>query len=347
MTNSINEPFRIPTALRRVPQDRLARLLPNQKTPTVGDVALARVEKIGKNTRLELADGRACTLHEGDRIAVVFGNRYASSQFEGYVRTNGDLCDLLSMGGVCGIVETKHEKVLEPSRLRLLGAIGDADGRVIQLREHGLLPIAMKKRPRTVVVVGSSMDAGKTYTVMSTIIGLKKSGARVGAAKLTGTASGRDSWSMVDAGAHSVLDFVDGGWPSTYLCSTDELVSLYTSLVSHSAAREVDWIVIEVADGILQRETSALLQDPRFTETVDAWLFAAGDPLAAYGGLEILRGWGIEPIAVSGVLAMSPLGMREATARTGVNCFTARQLQNGELNDALKIAVASRAALLR
>src|SRR5437868_3400675 len=91
--------MRISYALRRVPETSFASLLPPPELPEPGDIALTRVEKIGKNTNLELASGRRCSMHEGDLIAVVFGNRYATRQFEGYARIDGDRCDLLSMGG--------------------------------------------------------------------------------------------------------------------------------------------------------------------------------------------------------------------------------------------------------
>src|SRR5262249_30415876 len=153
-------------ALRRLPGENFAELLPVPKAPRAGDIALAQLESIGKNTRLELANGRQCSLHQGDRLAVVFGHRYASMQFEGYARTNGEACDLLSMGGVCGLVASKHEKVLEPSRLRLLGAIGDADGRPLRLQDFALTPVPLRNRPKVLVVCGTDMDAGKTHTAM-------------------------------------------------------------------------------------------------------------------------------------------------------------------------------------
>src|SRR5882672_12353787 len=120
--------LRIPYAMRRVPRFKLSTVLSVPSQPQAGDIALARLEKIGKNTRLELAEGRAATLHEGDLLAVVFGNRYATEQFEGYAQCDGDACDLLSMGGVCGKVKSKHAAVSQPSKLRLLGAIGNEQG---------------------------------------------------------------------------------------------------------------------------------------------------------------------------------------------------------------------------
>src|SRR5213594_3490763 len=106
--------MRVPYALRRVPKSKFATLLSQPTHPQPGDIALARLEKIGKNTRLELAEGRAATLHEDDLLAVVFGNRYATEQFEGYAQADGDACDLLSMGG-CAALSRVSTRV-SPSR---------------------------------------------------------------------------------------------------------------------------------------------------------------------------------------------------------------------------------------
>ena len=325
--------IRVPYALRRVPVAAFSTVLPHFTCPEPGDIAVARVDKIGKNARLELIDGRPATLHEGDIIGVVFGNRYASEQFEGYARMQDQSCDLLSMGGLCGMVETKHANVAEPSKLTLLGALADQNGRPLKLRNFALPPVPLPGRPKVIVVCGSSMDAGKTHTAMSLVVGLHQMGMRVAGIKLTGTATGRDTWNFLDAGASPALDFVDGGFASTYLCTLDELLKLYHLLVSHAVQQGALVIVVEIADGLFQMETAALLQSPAFTSTVHQWVFATSDPLAAFGGIQVLRGWNIEPLAISGVLSMSPLAVREAQAATGIQCLTARELQGGALND--------------
>jgi hypothetical protein len=328
--------MRVPYAARHVDPELFQTLLGVPAKPKAGDLALARLERIGKNARIELANGRACTLHVGDLIAVVFGNRYATNQFEGYARANGDACDLLSMGGLCGIVESRHVSVPDSSKLRLLGALGDAEGRPLVLRSFSLPPpVRKQRRPRIVVVCGSSMDAGKTHTASSTIAGLRKLGQGVAGIKLTGTAAGRDTWSMLDAGACTALDFIDGGHPSTYLLGLHDLLELHEHLTALAADRGASWAVVEIADGILQGETAALLRSPAFTETVDAWLFAAGDPLAALSGAQLLRGWGIAPAGITGRVTMSPLAMREVTAATGLHCFSSPDLQAGLLNELL------------
>jgi hypothetical protein len=327
--------MRTPYVLRRVPEASFSSLLSLTDRPRPGDVALARMEKIGRNTNLELSNGRRCSLHEGDVLAVVFGHRYATMQFEGYARLDEDRCDLLSMGGICGLVESKHAKAADPSKLRLLGFIGDAQERPLRLRQFGLAPRPCAHQSQVIVVCGTSMDAGKTHTALSLIVGLRQQGLRVAAIKLTGTATGKDTWNMLDAGACVALDFVDGGFASTYLCSGDELLDLYQLLMAHATSHKPDYVVIEIADGLLQNETAALLQNRRFTRTVDAWVFAAGDPLGAAGGVRVMRDWGIEPLAISGVVSMSALGIRETQLATELPCLTAQSLKCGELNPQL------------
>jgi hypothetical protein len=297
-------------------------------------VVLARLEKIGKNASLELADGRRCTLYEGDVMVTVFGNRYATLQFEGYARSNGDQCDLLSMGGLCGLVESKHDSVGDPSKLRLLGAIADEHGTPVRLRNFALAPVlsTTHSRPRVAVVCGTSMDAGKTHTVRSLVLGLRRTGLRVAAIKLTGTAAGRDTFTMRDAGASPALDFIDGGHPSTYLCPLPDLLALYGVLVSQAAAHRADCVVIEIADGLVQRETAALLTSPRFVGSVDAWVLAANDAPGALGATSILRGWGITPLAITGNASRSPLVRREVEAASGINCVSATDIVGGALN---------------
>lgn len=324
--------IRIPYVLRCFPDQNVFSMLPCADPPEAGEIALAQIEKIGRNASLELASGRRCSLHEGTLLAVVFGNRYATTQFEGYARRDEDRCDLLSMGGVCGLVESRHAKAAEPSKLRLLGMIGDANRNPLRLRQFHLPPVVSRSQPCVVVVCGTSMDAGKTHTALSLIMGLRQQGNRVAGIKLTGTATGKDTWNMLDAGAHVALDFVDGGFESTYLCAVDELLNLHRLLVAHAASQTCDFVVMEIADGVLQKETAALLQDSRFTKTVDAWVFAAGDPLGAAGGIHVLRKWGIEPVAISGVVSMSSLAIRETETATELSCLTAGDLQQGRLN---------------
>jgi hypothetical protein len=338
--DQVRNAMRVSYALRHVPESSFRYVLPRPDPPSVGDIVLARVETIGKTVALDTSTGRRCALHKGELVAVVFGNRYATLQFEGYARSQGDRCHLLSMGGLCGLVASRHEAVPEPSALRLEGALGDARGLPLRLRDF-VVPEASatgSTRPRIAVVLGTSMDAGKTYTARTMIRGLRRQGVRVAGIKLTGTAAGRDTYAMQDAGACIALDFVDGGLPSTYLCSLEDLLTLYRRLVAHAAAHGASWVVIEIADGIIQGETAALLASTRFTTTVDGWVLAANDALGAAGAVALLRERGITPLAVSGIVSRSTLGRREVEMATRIRCLPASDIEEGGLNGMLTAA---------
>ena len=341
---AVRSAVRVPYALRRVPASRWHTLLPRRDPPQVGDVALARVESIGKNMALDLASGRRCKLHNGDLIGAVFGHRYATLQFEGYARSDGDRCDLLSGGGLCGQVASKHDTMPEPTRLRIAGALGDEGGQPLRLqhftvREPGSAGL---ERPRIAVVLGTSMDSGKTHTALSVIQGLERRGTAVAGIKLTGTAAGTDTLAMFDAGACVALDFVDGGLPSTYRCTLAELLELYRLLVDHAASQGAAWAVVEIADGVIQGETAALLASTRFVSSVTAWLLAANDALGALGAVGLLRPKGIVPLAISGLVSRSALARREVEAATQIPCVTAAELQAGTLNAKLLAAAPPR-----
>jgi len=332
---AVRSAVRVSYALRRVPASRWHALLPRREPPQVGDVALARVESIGKNMALDLASGRRCKLHNGDLIGVVFGNRYATLQFEGYARSDGDRCDLLSGGGLCGQVASKHDTMPEPTRLRIAGALGDETGQPLRLqhftvRERGSDGL---KRPRIAVVLGTSMDSGKTHTALSVIQGLERRGV---------AAAGTDTLAMLDAGACVALDFVDGGLPSTYRCTLAELLDLYRLLADHAAAQGAEWAVVEIADGVIQGETAALLASTRFVSSVDAWLLAANDALGALGAVGLLRPKGVVPLAISGMVSRSALARREVEAATQIPCVAAAELQAGVLNAKLLAAAPPR-----
>lgn len=326
--------YRIPYALRRVCFNQAARLIEPIHPPVAGSIALAKATEIGKTTKIETLSGRLSALYEGDLMAVVFGHRYATAQFEAYAEMKETHCDLLTMAGVCGIVHSKHDATPRPTQLEVMGYFAEESGFPLQLRAYSMKQAAAQRtdRPRIVIVCGGSMDSGKTYTSGAIIRGLVSAGHRVGAGKLTGTAAGRDGWLMLDAGASPVYDFVDCGFPSTFGCTLDELHTIFDTIVSNLASERVDYIVLEIADGLLQSETASLLQSREFTDQVDAFVYAAADPLSAVGGLSCFRSMGIEPIAFSGLISRSRLGIEEVEKATGLPCLSAKQLMAGFLN---------------
>lgn len=317
-------------SVRRVDFDDAACLVHN-KAPVSGDLVMAEVTSIGHHRFLEDAHGRRCTLYVGDTIIVAFGARYAPDQFDGVVPASLAPCHLLAGGGIAGEVVARHSATRPPTSIRPLGLLADREGVVINLRRYRIEGAAAKlSGPSTIVVAGTSMNAGKTRTASCLIRGLTKAGLRVGAAKLTGTGSGGDVWSMVDAGASRVLDFTDAGFSTTHQADGHSLTLAACSLLDH-LSRDHEITVAEIADGLLQHETALLLQSLELRQRTHAIIFAASDSLGAVAGVRWLRERDLPVIALSGLITASPLGSAEAECATGLATYTCEELSDAEL----------------
>jgi len=321
-----------------VRREQLATLLTGDRSPRAGDLVLAKVTQIGQHKRVEQPDGRQSTLFPGDEIVVCYGHRYAPDQFEAEIPADLGPCHLVAGGGVASSVLSRHASVAAPTAIEPIGLLGYRDGQPVNLADFALPPVAhLDPRPLTVAVVGTSMNAGKTATAAHLIRGLTAAGLRVGAAKVTGTGSGKDLWLMRDAGADPILDFTAAGFPSTFRATPEQVEGILELLTDHLAAAGVDAIVLEVADGLLQAETAALVPSPCFRQRVDRLLFAAGEAMAAASGVEWLRERGQRIHGVSGVLAASPLAAREAASVASAPVLTLEGLSDPAIVDALDL----------
>ncbi len=305
-------------AVRRVPVADMRCLIAGEVRPEAGDLCLATVEKLGHHTKLELANGRRAAMFVGDEIVVCYGNRYASAQFEAYVGETLAPCHLVIGGGVIGTVKEIHAGTRRPTRVVPIGLLARADGTRLNLRDHALRPTQISRPLPVVAVVGTNMRSGKTTVAANIVRGLTELGFRVGAAKLTGTGAGRDLWSLQDAGADPVLDFTDAGHASTYMLSPSELDSILDTLLGHLSASDADVVVVEIADGLLQKETHALLGSERFRATVDAVVFAADGAVAAVAGARWLKEQEQPLVAISGTVTRAPLAIREIASWSNV-----------------------------
>ncbi|WP_154856160.1 DUF1611 domain-containing protein [Cyclobacterium xiamenense] len=290
-------------------------------TPKKGDVGLFKVKEIGKHGSLRTLS-RNVAIIPGDLIMGAFGSRYATNQFEGYVPDGlEEEYHLLGGGGVIGKVKTMHARLVEmgPTTLELVGIFLNDKGEIansIKENQHRLVPFTGMGAQKTKVILslGSSMDSGKTTTAAYLINGFEKRGLNAAYIKLTGTAYPKDKNLAYDLGAISAMDFSSYGYPSTYLCSEQELLSLYESLLSDTLQHKPDYVVVEIADGIFQRETKMLLHNASFMKGIHQVLFSAGDSLSAVHGINTLIEWGTVPAALAGLFTTSPLLIEEVHA---------------------------------
>lgn len=300
-----------------------------------GDLVIARVQRVGVHDHLEDVHGRRVLLYAGDVIVGALGNRYATDFFEGYVSA-GPRTHLLTAGGLIGDVASAHTLREAPTELEVIGSIGRG-GRALSLDAFARAAIPADVPPAgSVVVVGSSMNAGKTTTASAIVRGWTRAGLRAGAGKVTGSGSGKDRWTYQDAGAQALLDFLDFGMPSTFGYPLERIRATAVAIRDGLVIDGAEAVVLEIADGLLQEETRALLVDVPLL--ADALVLAVGDALGAVAGVELLGAAGLRPVAISGLISASPLASREAEAATGIQVLTMPELSSGRLLSELALA---------
>jgi hypothetical protein len=320
---------------RRVARADVVALDDDLSQAVSGDLVLARVERIGSHKRVQLAEGRPSALYVGDLVVLACGDRYASDQFEGIAKLDPEGADMLAGGGVLGQMRQRHARMASPTRLIPLGLLADVQGKVINLDRYALEPQPVPNKMTVIAVVGAAMNSGKTTAMASLAHGLSRAGHRVAALKVTGTGAFGDFNAYTDAGAHHVADFVDAGMVSTYRQPVERIEAGMDTLLAHAAAAGCSVALIELADGVLQKETAKLLEQPHRRQGFDAVIFAAPDPLAAVGGVTALRAIGIEPALITGMVSCSPLGIEEAESATGVPVLTRAALCDAAYASAL------------
>lgn len=266
-------------------------------------------------------------LFVGDEIVVAYANRYASDQFESYVPHDLGPTQLVASGGVASSVETKSADVRRATDIVPIGLVSEDGATPLNLDRFGLGEISRPDRPPpTIAVIGTSMNAGKTTTINQLVRGLVVAGHRPGVTKVTGTGSGNDYWQMLDAGARAMIDFTDAGLASTFLSDLSTVEWTAATLIDHLGYRGCGAILVEVADGLMQRETAHLVDSATFRERVDGVVFAAGDSLGAVAGVARLRHLEIPVLAVAGRLTRSPLAVAEAARVVGAPILSLEDL---------------------
>lgn len=303
--------------------------------PEAGDVAVFKVVSVGKHKQIQSDTKRNVLILPGDYILAAFGTRYATSQFEGYLPSS---CrtdfHILGAGGTIGVIQSMHASLVDkgPTVLQIIGYVTNQNGQVVNTKKvAGQLSSftgASAKRCQIILSVGSSMDSGKTTTAAYLSRGLVLNDNRVSFIKLTGTVYSKDADLVYDCGAQYTIDFSAFGFPSTYLCSEQELLSLFESLMQKAAAQEPDVVIIEIADGILQRETKLLLENKAFMSLVDHVVFSCGDSLSALSGVKVLKDMDIYPSALSGLFTASPLLIEEVKQNVDIPVLTIEQLMS-------------------
>ena len=333
MMHKIKKGYILPSAALTLTRKQIRRYEPLGKQPEAGDVVYGEISWIGQHASLENKSGRIHAIHHGSRALFVFGNRYAPDYYEGFVPLQmTEEVDLLARSGVIGQVGTKSSRVIDPTRVRILGYVCHEDGTVLNTRTMPLItPNRQNKqfpRARMILVLGTAMNSGKSTAATACCWALSALGHQVRASKVTGTASLKDILHMNDAGAHPYADFTFFGHPSTYMLSESDLLSVFNQLDLKYANNPKNYWVVEFADGILQRETAMLLRSSDVRQRIDRLIFCANDAFGAIGGLEVLSDqFSLIPNALSGICTSSPLHVRELAQFTDIPIFNSANVE--------------------
>lgn len=292
--------------------------------PRPADVVVVKVDSIGHHHWIETSRERRLRLYKGDRVACVFGNRYATDVYEGLVLDLKKL-HLLTGSGLVGTVVSRNRDVGRPTAVSFLGYLTETSGRRVNLKELRFRPVSSGMPPPDVVlVIGTGMSTGKTTITRQVLHSLISHGVQAEGCKLTGSASPRDLYELRATGAVHATDFSDFGFPSTYGASLAELVGLFDSLVDACSRKGSQVVLMEVADGFLQRETQMLLDSEEVRRRVCGVLLAGSCSASALCAVEYVHKAGFDVWAVSGLITNSPLFVREFSSLSPIPVASAR-----------------------
>ena len=244
---------------------------------------------------VESDTGEMIPVEAGDRVIGAFGHRAATLEGVGsWMEIDGGEMDAMTGAGLFGRF-TSFSKLLPRSMtLRYSGHVM-RDGTKICMRDFAIQAETRKFEVPSILLVGTSMSAGKTMTGKFACQILSDLGYRVIGSKLTGAGRHRDILSFRDHGASEIYDFVDAGLPSTVV-PEEEFRAAIRPLLSHIASREPDFLVVEAGASPLEPYNGAAAIN-ELGESVSCLILCASDPYAVVG---VQKAYGLKPDLVAG-----------------------------------------------
>jgi hypothetical protein len=299
-----------------------------------GVVVVAEVlnNKSTYNT-LELTSGRMAKVVKGDVVVGALGHRKALFGYSGHLPTNlkaGDIIQMLNIGGVMGICTSANPDRGKPFDCRVLGVVlsfpylGERIGVPARAGYQALdyNAIVDTQGVPVVALAGSCMEAGKTAAACAIISRMRHRGLNVHAFKATGVSLRRDIMAMEDAGARKTSIFTDFGVITTTNKTGPALTRV---MLTEMAKGEPDVIVFELGDGLLGAYgVEAILNAPDIRAVLTGVVLSANDPVAAWGGVKLLREkFLVEPCAVTGPATDNQVGVDIIQDQLNVPAFNA------------------------
>lgn len=288
--------------------------------------------KANYNT-LELTSGRMAKVSRGDVVVGALGHRKALFGYSGHIPVSvspGDVLQMLNIGGVLGVCDSVNPEKGRPFDCRVLGVVlqfpflGERIGVPARVGSRPL-DTATELNTRGVPVValaGTCMEAGKTAAACAIVARMRHRGLTIDAFKATGVSLRRDILAFEDSGARRSMIFTDLGIVTTTPRSGPALTR---TMLNEMAAGKPDAIVFELGDGILGAYgVEAILEADDIRDALTVVALSANDPVAAWGGVKLLRErFDIEPCVVTGPATDNAVGVDIIRDQMGVAAFNA------------------------
>jgi hypothetical protein len=275
---------------------------------------------------VEAPVGRMAEAIAGDMLVGALGRRAATLETAGDWRAVGEdlLLSPLTPAGILGKVTSRARLMAPLPDLRYRGHVLRG-GRRCTMADFAHAPEYGHPQAPVILIIGTSMDAGKTTAACAIVRALKDMGLRVAGTKLTGVARYRDVLAMSDSGADFIADFVDGGLPSTVVDAADYQRALAIVMAKLAAARP-DVIVAEAGASPLEpyNGSSAIRE---LGDHVCCTVLCASDPYAVVG---VMTAFGTRPELVSGRATTTEAGNALVERLTGIPALNLLERSSAE-----------------
>jgi hypothetical protein len=245
---------------------------------------------------VETSDGRIVPVAAGDRVIGAFGDRAATLEAVGSYRDIGDdgRMHAMTSAGLIGRVTSLSPTLPIALRLTYEGHL-TRSGDKLTMQDYAIQSPERRFSIPTILLLGTSMSAGKTETGKLACRLASEAGLGVIGAKLTGAGRYRDVLAFRDAGAMRIFDFVDAGLPST-IVPEETFRTAIRPLLSHIDSLAPDLLVAEAGASPLEPYNGAAAIDELGNNVVTT-ILCASDPYAVVG---VMQAFGLEPDLVTG-----------------------------------------------
>lgn len=299
-----------------------------------GDYVVVELAETVRNQNVELADARMADAYAGARIVGALGERAATLESVGSWRAVGDdgAVNMMTAAGLIGLVTSRSAMMPPINPARYVGH-ATLDGKPVAMQDLVPPPSGNAFHTPIILIIGTSMSAGKTLAGRVVIRQLKDRGLRVVGTKLTGAGRYRDVVSWSDAGADAVFDFVDGGLPSTVVDENEYRRALGVVL-DRISAEKPDVVVAEAGASPLEPYNGTVVV-AELGHAVGFTVLAASDPYAVTG---VKGAFELRPDVVCGVAASTSAGVDLIEKLTGLPAVNVLDLEDHARLDALLTA---------